>query len=84
MCGRYMIKVQVNDLVERFKVVPDELAEHGPTVRYNVAPSQTMPVVIHSDGQNRLSLHAVGIDSALGKGPKVSASDDQCTNRGNT
>jgi putative SOS response-associated peptidase YedK len=61
MCGRYMLKVQVSDIVDRFKVVPDELDEHGPTIRYNVAPSQMMPVVIHSDGQNRLSYMQWGL-----------------------
>jgi putative SOS response-associated peptidase YedK len=61
MCGRYMLKVQVNDLVERFKVVPDELDEHGPTIRYNLAPSQHMPVIIHRDGQKRLSYKQWGL-----------------------
>jgi putative SOS response-associated peptidase YedK len=61
MCGRYMLKVKVNELVERFKVVPDELDEHGPTVRYNVAPSQHMPVIVNRDGQNRLSYMQWGL-----------------------
>jgi putative SOS response-associated peptidase YedK len=61
MCGRYMIKVQVNDLVERFKIVPDELDEHGATIRYNVAPSQHMPVIVNRDGQNRLSYMQWGL-----------------------
>jgi putative SOS response-associated peptidase YedK len=70
MCGRYMLKVQVNDLVERFKVVPDELDEHGPTVRYNVAPSQHMPVIVHRDGQNKISLMQWGLLASWSKGSK--------------
>jgi putative SOS response-associated peptidase YedK len=56
-----MLKVQVSDIVDRYKVVPDELDEHGPTIRYNVAPSQHMPVIVNRDGQNRLSYMQWGL-----------------------
>src|SRR5690349_8864379 len=72
MCGRYMIKVQVSDLVDRFRVNRDEMDEHGPTVSYNVAPTQTMPVIVNSDGDNRISYMQWGLIAEWAKALKSS------------
>ncbi|HBV85572.1 MAG TPA: hypothetical protein DEF42_02690 [Desulfosporosinus sp.] len=52
MCGRYSFsKFKSNDIIKRFGPVQLEF-EFGP--RYNIAPSQQVPVVIHKDGGNHL------------------------------
>ena len=44
MCGRYTIVHSHKELIERFRVTK-ELLESGE--RFNVAPTQTVPIVIH-------------------------------------
>jgi len=57
MCGRYSFS-QPKDIRERFGLVQLEF-EFGP--RYNIAPSQEIPVVIHQNGGNRLVMLRWGL-----------------------
>jgi putative SOS response-associated peptidase YedK len=49
MCGRYTIKTDSNQLEKEFGVVSIDEAVIRP--RFNVAPTQTVPVVVELDGQ---------------------------------
>lgn len=58
MCGRYTLAVEMDELAERFgcpKV--DQVIKP----RYNVAPSQIMPVVVEHSGQPRLQMMHWGL-----------------------
>jgi len=57
MCGRYSLS-KPKDIIERFGLVQLEF-EFGP--RYNIAPSQQVPVVIHKNGGNRLLMFRWGL-----------------------
>ena len=51
MCGRYSLVIGMEQLVKRFGIAR---MEAGWVPRYNVAPTQTMPVVIGQDGSREL------------------------------
>ena len=58
MCGRFTLTVDQDELSERFGcpiIVPD----YRP--RYNVAPSQIMPVVVDEQGRNGLTMMKWGL-----------------------
>ncbi len=58
MCGRYTLTVEMDELAERFgclTVVPDLKP------RYNVAPTQLMPIVAAPGGQRHLQMMQWGL-----------------------
>jgi putative SOS response-associated peptidase YedK len=69
MCGRYTL-ADAPKLFERFRVPRDII---DATDRYNVAPSQQMPVIIHASdnapGENRLTLMEWGLVPSWSKDP---------------
>jgi putative SOS response-associated peptidase YedK len=65
MCGRYTLG-NSQDLYERFRIKPNEL-DIDP--RYNVAPSQFMPVIVREEC-NRLTLMEWGLLPFWAKDPK--------------
>src|SRR5579864_3712084 len=65
MCGRYRL-TNAERMRERFDVDPDEL-DLAP--RYNIAPSEVMPVVVR-DGRNRLEMMRWGLIPARSNEPK--------------
>jgi len=58
MCGRYTLAVEMDELAERFDC---PTVEPVMKPRYNVAPSQVMPVVVSSAGQRQLRLMQWGL-----------------------
>jgi len=54
VCGRYRLTVTPEELAERFGVTLDEVSVEGIAVRYNIAPSQLVPIVAAPEGQRRL------------------------------
>ena len=46
MCGRYTVHADVKELIERFKLM---LIEAQVEPRYNIAPTQDIPVVLETD-----------------------------------
>ncbi|WP_042334468.1 SOS response-associated peptidase [Desulfosporosinus meridiei] len=59
MCGRYSFSKPKN-ITERFGIVQLEFEfEFGP--RFNIAPSQEVPVVIHKNGSNLLLMFRWGL-----------------------
>ncbi|MEW6733732.1 MAG: SOS response-associated peptidase [Acidobacteriota bacterium] len=67
MCGRYMLKATAKQLQERFGVeqLPFEFQS-----RYNIAPSQHNPVVVH-DRDRHVELMSWGLVPSWSKDPKV-------------
>ena len=58
MCGRYSLVIGMEQLVKRFGIAR---MEAGWVPRYNVAPTQTMPVVIGQDGSRELRMMQWGL-----------------------
>lgn len=54
MCGRYTQTATPEELVERFGISLDGGDREGLDARYNIAPSQPVPIVAASDGQRQL------------------------------
>lgn len=52
MCGRYTITVTLEELLLRYDLDEMSLPFYGP--RYNVAPGQMVPAIIHDGQRNRL------------------------------
>jgi putative SOS response-associated peptidase YedK len=67
MCGRFTLTVDPEDLMERFHL---ESAEQMPTPRYNVAPTQSIPVILN-ESPNRLSLAQWGLIPSWAKDPAI-------------
>lgn len=57
MCGRFSF-ISINEIKERFNLVQLEF-DFEP--RYNIAPSQPVPVVIHRNGGNQLCMFRWGL-----------------------
>ena len=68
MCGRYTL-AKTDGLLERFQI---EAENFDLTPRYNIAPTQLMPVVVRDEG-NRLQRMQWGIIPSWSKEPKSMA-----------
>lgn len=65
MCGRYTLNQKPQTIADRYKVTKVPKKVHP---NFNVAPSQTMPVITESkDGKRHLELMKWGIPRSLGK-----------------
>lgn len=65
MCGRYTLNKTADDVAKRFNL---DRVSNGLRPNYNVAPSQTMPVVIENEnGDRQLEMMQWGIHRVLGK-----------------
>jgi putative SOS response-associated peptidase YedK len=69
MCGRYTL-VPTENIGERFDAQPEQLTM---LPRYNVAPNQSMPVVIH-ESSNRIVEMRWGLIPSWSKQPRVTFS----------
>lgn len=69
MCGRFTLKTDLETLTETFPgfttPAPDEMAP-----RYNIAPSQPVPVV-PNNGENRVEFFQWGLIPSWAKDPKI-------------
>jgi len=68
MCGRYTILHDIDAIAERFGVEPPTF-DYGP--RYNVAPTQGVPIVVNDSGQRRLTLAHWGLVPFWAKDPSM-------------
>ncbi|AQS59271.1 SOS response-associated peptidase [Desulforamulus ferrireducens] len=69
MCGRFTITISLSDLVEIFGVDILKVDEHQP--RYNVAPSQLIPVVTFEKGKRMAQWMKWGLIPSWAKDPGV-------------
>jgi len=72
MCGRYGLIHSGKDIAERFYI--RELGEDGWEVRYNVAPTETMPVILAQGGERVIQRMRWGLVPFWAKDLKVGAS----------
>ena len=68
MCGRYTLYSDVEQLKARF---PIDLVESGITPSYNVAPTQEVPAIIHSEESNVLTKLHWGLVPFWAKDAKI-------------
>ncbi|WP_248924714.1 SOS response-associated peptidase [Paenibacillus hamazuiensis] len=69
MCGRYTITLTYNELLIRFYIDESFPPYHQP--RYNVAPGQFVPAIIHDGRKNRLGELRWGLIPSWAKEEKV-------------
>lgn len=68
MCGRFDETVSLQELAERFAAAYDELSFEP---RFNIAPSQEVPCVVHGASGARLQLLKWGLVPHWAKDPKI-------------
>ncbi len=68
MCGRYTLTVPLSNLVDAFDVPPPEF-EHSP--RFNVAPTQRVPVVAQDREGRRMGLLRWGLVPSWSKDQSI-------------
>lgn len=71
MCGRYRLAASVERLIEVFGLFPDGIPTLPP--RYNIAPTQSCPVVVGPAGERVLRMMRWGLLPAWAKDPKEGA-----------
>lgn len=60
MCGRYTITVTLEELLLRYWIDPDaDLSAYRP--RFNVKPTESVPVVVHDGQRNRIGMLRWGL-----------------------
>jgi putative SOS response-associated peptidase YedK len=70
MCGRYSLTRREAELVERFGIEQLLLESDGLRPRYNVAPTQLVPVILDQGGQRTLAEMKWGLIPFWTKDPK--------------
>ncbi|HEX3011677.1 MAG TPA: SOS response-associated peptidase [Syntrophomonadaceae bacterium] len=68
MCGRYTLAVEKDELAERFGC-PTVIPVLSP--RYNIAPTQTVPVVVADNDYNRMTMMKWGLIPFWAKDPSM-------------
>lgn len=68
MCGRYTMHHSPQQLAMRFGITD---ARTTPTERYNIAPAQTVPVIVEGDGARFLDAMQWGLIPAWAKEPGI-------------
>lgn len=68
MCGRFSILDDIDDLCERFECQPVKV-DFQP--RYNVAPTQVVPVIVRGEKKNQLRLMRWGLIPRWAKDNKI-------------
>ncbi|WP_380703170.1 SOS response-associated peptidase [Salinithrix halophila] len=69
MCGRFTLTAGLGEIVERFQVDEHQGVEHAP--RYNIAPSQEVPVVIVAKEKRQLLMMRWGLIPRWAKDPSI-------------
>lgn len=69
MCGRYTITVTMEELMLYYHIEESSSPWHQP--RYNVAPGQSIPAIVHDGKRNRLGELKWGLVPAWADDPKI-------------
>lgn len=69
MCGRYTITVSMEDLLIRYLTNDSTMIQYAP--KYNVAPMQWLPAVIHNGKENRVGELRWGLVPSWAKDQKM-------------
>ena len=68
MCGRYTLTVPLSNLVDAFEVTPPAFEFHP---RYNIAPTQEVPIVAQDKRGRRMGLLRWGLVPSWAKDPAI-------------
>jgi putative SOS response-associated peptidase YedK len=71
MCGRYTQTAAFDELALRFGITVEDTALEDLTPRYNVAPSQSVPIVVAHNGGRQLVMAKWGFHPAWMKASKL-------------
>src|SRR5436853_111836 len=71
MCGRYTQTAAFDELALRFGITVEEVPDEDLTSRYNVAPSQPVPIVVADEGGRRLVMARWGFHPGWMKSSKL-------------
>lgn len=69
MCGRYSLTTKKEKLKAEFDLQDAHLASISP--RYNIAPSQAVPVLVSEPGQRKIEICQWGLVPSWAKDPKI-------------
>src|SRR5688500_7152491 len=69
MCGRFTLRTPLGLLVAQFMAEPAPLLQLG--IRYNIAPTQQVPVVRMEQGQRQLTSMHWGLIPSWAKDTKI-------------
>lgn len=69
MCGRFTLRTPANLIAKYFNLDPD--AQWQAALRYNVAPTQDIPVIRAVDGRRSLSMMRWGLVPSWADDPKI-------------
>ncbi|KGE16917.1 SOS response-associated peptidase [Paenibacillus wynnii] len=69
MCGRYTITVSMEELMYRYLINDSTIIHYAP--KYNMAPTQQVPAIIHDGKQNRLGELRWGLVPSWAKDDKI-------------
>jgi putative SOS response-associated peptidase YedK len=67
MCGRYTSTAAFDELALRFGITVESGTNEELTARYNVAPSQAIPIITASDKGSAASDGQMGVPSRVGQ-----------------
>lgn len=73
MCGRYSLTLAFEDVISLFNIFIDELSADTFPPRYNVAPTNIMPVIINEEGQKRIKPMQWGLIPYWAKDKSISS-----------
>ena len=68
MCGRFTLRTKLNILLQEFHATLRDEIQLSP--RYNIAPTQDIPVVRPADGERELTMMRWGLIPSWTKDPK--------------
>ena len=71
MCGRYTETAAFEELARRFGIEIEEGENEELIARYNVAPSQPVPIVVARDGHRRLRTARWGLQPLWGRDSRL-------------
>jgi len=71
MCGRYTQTAAFDGLALRFGITVEEVPDEDMTSRYNVAPSQLVPIIVAGHGGRRLVMARWGFHPGWMKARKL-------------
>jgi len=68
MCGRYSLTISIEEIIDRFGI---EILQTDVNQRFNIAPSQTVPVVVQGEEGRLLTAMRWGLVPCWAQDPKI-------------
>ena len=84
MCGRFTRTMSWREIYELYRLTVEretDFKRENFKPRYNVAPTQDIPILRQPDGEPEMAIARWGLGPALGQGREERLQDDQCPGR---